>query len=68
MIRIVRPSIEPIELVAARNKRLPEVRAIVAHGESLKSTDFKDYGVAKPVLAATLADKCWYCEKGRSEV
>lgn len=63
MIRVVRPEFEPIELSNARSKRLPELRKRAQNGETLKSTDFKDYGVAKKALAACLSDKCWYCER-----
>ncbi len=63
MIRVERPSTEPNELTLARSKRLPEMRAKWSRGEQLMATDFKDYGVAKPALAASSNNKCWYCER-----
>lgn len=63
MIRVFRPVGVPTDLVAAQSKWLPVVKAKKGRGEALEASDFKDYGVAKPALAALLDDKCWYCEK-----
>lgn len=63
MIFVARPSVEPADLGNVRMAQLPGIRARIQRGESVKSTDFKGYGVVKPVLAAVSDDKCWYCER-----